>query len=123
MTIIFFARVHYDQSEIEHMRKHDMTLGLTTDYAGRPCKDFFRVAIDSERRSEWNSALPQVKRHLENSEREILMDFHLSMLAGKEHDNEEKRILGRFSFVSDHGGRVFSIRRTRAMCWKQSTSP
>lgn len=100
VTVILFARIHYTADEVAYLREHNLTLGLTKDYAGRWCKDFFRVVIDFERRSDWNLALGEIKQALERSEREILLQFHLDQLRGTEHDNEEKRIVGRWSFVS-----------------------
>ncbi len=83
------------------MEEHDLTLGLTKDYRGRWCKDFFRVAIDFERRSDWSQALPPIKQRLERSEQEILLDFHLAQLKAKGHEADEKRIVGQWSFVSN----------------------
>lgn len=99
VTIILFARVHYDEEEVAYMRKQDLTLGLTKDYQGRWCKDFFRVAVDFERRSDWNQSLGEIKQRLERSEREILLDFHLAQLREQSREAEEKRIVGRWSFV------------------------
>jgi hypothetical protein len=84
------------------MERHGLTQGLSKDYAGRWCKDFFRVAIDFERRSDWSQALPEIKRRLEKSEREILLDYHLELMEGHEGKDvdDERRILGRWSFVS-----------------------
>lgn len=82
------------------MEKNDLSLGLTRDYAGRWCKDFFRVVIDFERRTDWSQALPEIKKRLERSEREILLDFHLGLMdAQGKAEGEQKRIIGRWSFV------------------------
>jgi hypothetical protein len=121
VTIILFARIHYDADEVAYMNEHNITLGLTKDYAGRWCKDFFRVVIDFERRTDWNQALGEIKLALERSEREIMLDFHLDLLKGREHDFEEKRIVGKWSFVSDDDEYADS-RHTRGMCSKRSTS-
>ncbi|ORY27432.1 hypothetical protein BCR39DRAFT_538001 [Naematelia encephala] len=98
VTIIFFARVHYNAEEVDYLQKHDLGVGLIKDYAGRWCKDYFRVAIDFERRSDWNQALAEIKRTLEGCEREILMSFHLDRLK-EEAGEEQKRILGSWSFA------------------------
>ena len=100
VTIIFFARVHYDADEVAYLQRHDLTLGLTKDYQGRWCKDFFRVAVDFERRSDWNQSLTEIKQRLEQSEYEILLDFHLAQLKEKGYETEEKRIVGQWSFVN-----------------------
>jgi hypothetical protein len=101
VTIILFARVHYDADEVAYMERHGLTQGLTKDYANRWCKDFFRVAIDFERRPDWSQALPEIKRRLEKSEREILLDYHLLMMGERrrEDEDQERRILGCWSFV------------------------
>ena len=75
------------------MQERDLTMGLTKDYAGRACKDFFKVAIDFERRNDWKGALSEVKQALERSEKEILLDFHLKQA------HDDTRILGRWSFA------------------------
>ena len=100
VTIIFFARVFYEPEEVDYLQKHDLSLGLTKDYRGRWCKDFFRVAIDSERRSDWSQALAEIKRRLEDSEQEILLDFHLNQSLKTGREGDQKRIVGQWSFVS-----------------------
>lgn len=83
------------------MQKHDLTAGLSKDYSGRWCKDFFRVLIDFERRSDWNLALSEIKKRLERMESEILMQYHLDQLEKRpKQADEKKRILGKWSFVS-----------------------
>ena len=93
ITVIFFARVYYDPEEIAFMTEQDLLTGLSKDYAGRPCKDFFRVAIDFERRSDWNIALSEIKQGLERCEREIILDCHLAK------GGDKTRILGKWSFA------------------------
>lgn len=108
------------------MEKHDLTTGLTKDYAGKWCKDFFRVVIDFERRSDWAQALPEIKLALERSEREILLDYHLGLMAskGKDRVEEKKQILGTWSFVRPRlYHRVADGRRTKAMSSRRLTSP
>lgn len=100
VTIIFFARVYYNEEEIKYLEEHEMTLGLIKDYNGRPCKDFYRVAIDFERRNDWHLALGEIKQRMERCEREIILDFHASQLNGLQSDMQERRIMGRWSFVS-----------------------
>jgi len=104
VSIILFARLHYDEEEVAFMEKHDLTAGLIKDYAGKWCKDFFRVVIDFERRSDWSQALPEIKLALERTEKEILLDYHLGLLAskGKDRPDEKKQILGSWSFVRLH---------------------
>nr|XP_031862950.1 uncharacterized protein CI109_001425 [Kwoniella shandongensis]KAA5530022.1 hypothetical protein CI109_001425 [Kwoniella shandongensis] len=99
VTIIFFARIYYDDEEVEYLRKHDLTEVLMQDFSGRWCKDFFKVAIDLERRNDWAQALPEIKKQLEKSEQEILLDYHLGQLSGKGEDGEEVKIVGRWSFA------------------------
>ncbi|KAK4690095.1 SEA/GATOR complex protein SEA1/DEPDC5, partial [Tremellales sp. Uapishka_1] len=99
VTIILFARVYYDEEEVQYLEKHNLMLGLSTDHCGKWCKDFFRVAVDFEKRSDWTQALAEIKLRMEKSEREILLEFHLGQMAGEEHDGEEKRIAGRWSFA------------------------
>ena len=104
VTIIFFARVHYDAEEVAFLEKYDLTRGLIKDYSGRWCKDFFRVAIDFERRTDWNQALAQIKQVLEKCQKDITLDFHLDQMKDKGHEVEDKRIMGRWSFVGDPRG-------------------
>ena len=96
VTIILFARVYYDPDEVIYLTENNLTVGLTKDYAGRLCKDFFRVAIDFERRNDWSQALGEIKHRLEQSEQETLLDFHLAQLKGKV---GQRRIMGQWSFV------------------------
>jgi len=111
---------------VEYLERNDLGLGLIKDHSGRWCKDFFRVIVDFERRTDWNYALAEIKRRLERSEKEILLEFHL-MLLNQKHPNtrEKRRIVGKWSFVS---GRRLScllrtdFRRTRATYSKRSTS-
>jgi hypothetical protein len=101
VTIILFARVHYTEEEVAYMEKNDITLGLSKDYTGRWCKDFFRVIVDFERRSDWNLALAEIKRRVERSEREILLDVHLAELEQQHPGTQvQKRVIGKWSFVS-----------------------
>jgi hypothetical protein len=88
VTIILFGRVYYNPEEVTYLEQHNLQLGLIKDYAGRPCKDYFRVVIDFERRNDWHMALAEIKQRLEKSEKEILMDHH-----------GLGRIMGRWSFV------------------------
>ncbi|ODN76686.1 vacuolar membrane-associated protein IML1 [Cryptococcus amylolentus CBS 6039] len=97
-TIIFFARIFYRDDEVEYLRKHDMTDMLCQDHSGQWYKDFFKVAVDLERRNDWMSSLPEIKRQLERSEREILLDYHLGLLRAKGVE-EEIRIVGKWSFA------------------------
>ncbi|KAK8861559.1 hypothetical protein IAR55_002381 [Kwoniella newhampshirensis] len=99
VTIIFFARIYYDDDEVAYLRQHDLTEVLMQDYAGRWCKDFFKVAIDLERRNDWTQALPEIKKQLEKSEQEILLDYHLGHLSRRGEDGEEVKIVGRWSFA------------------------
>lgn len=103
VTIITFARIHYTDEEVEYLSRNDLDDGLIKDYSGRWCKDFFRVIIDFERRSDWNLSLAEIKKRLERSEREILLDYHMNLLAQRHPDSTEmKRILGKWSFVGGH---------------------
>jgi hypothetical protein len=98
VTIILFGRIYYNPDETTYLQEHDLTLGLVKDYSGRWCKDFFRVIIDFERRSDWHLALAEIKQTLEKTEKEILMNFHLGLL-GDRHVEDKKRIVGRWSYV------------------------
>lgn len=84
---------------MQYLEKHDLTMGLITDCQGRPCKDFYRVVLDFVRRSDWSLALAEIKEFLERSEKEILLDFHLGMMSEEALRGEQRRILGRWSFV------------------------
>ncbi|WVO20164.1 vacuolar membrane-associated protein IML1 [Cryptococcus decagattii] len=99
VTIIFFARIFYRDDEVEYLRKHDMVNMLSQDYSGQWYKDFFKVAVDLERRNDWMSSLPEIKKQLEKSEREILLDYHLGLLKAKGVAEEEVKIVGKWCFA------------------------
>ncbi|WVQ93412.1 hypothetical protein IAU59_000483 [Kwoniella sp. CBS 9459] len=101
VTIIYFARIYYDDNDVEYLKKHDMSGSLIQDYSGRWCKDFFKVAIDLERRNNWSEALPDIKKQLERSEKEILLDYHFQLLGGKKYDGDGIKIVGRWSFACE----------------------
>ncbi|OCF30587.1 vacuolar membrane-associated protein IML1 [Kwoniella heveanensis BCC8398] len=101
VTIIYFARIYYDDDDVDYLKRHDMSGSLIQDYSGRWCKDFFKVAIDLERRNNWSEALPEIKRQLEKSEKEILLDYHFQLLGGKKYDGDEVKIVGRWSFACE----------------------
>lgn len=105
VTIILFGRIMYLPASVTYMEEHDLTMGLHKDSNGKWCKDFFRVVFDFERRTDWVQALPEIKQRLERSEKEMLMDFHLGLLEGREgNEMVQKRIMGHWSFVSDTWG-------------------
>lgn len=84
------------------MEKHDLHNGLMKDYRGRWCKDFFRVVVDFERKADWMTSLGDIKKRLERSEREVLLDFHLAELKAKGMHPESEgdiNILGKWSFA------------------------
>jgi hypothetical protein len=98
-------------------------MGLIKDYSGRWCKDFFRVVIDFERRSDWHLALGDIKRRLVESEKDILMGYHLGFMG--EHPEDKTRIMGRWSFVSQaallnfHHSAEWVCRHTKGISWKR----
>ena len=127
VTIILFARVHYTDEEVAYLEENDITLGLSKDYSGRWSKDFFRVVVDFERRTDWNLALTEIKRRVDRSEREILLDFHLAELE-RQHPGTQvkKRVVGQWSFVSlslSFSTLRVNDRRTKVTCWKRLISP
>jgi hypothetical protein len=81
------------------MRQIGIADNLIKDHSGKWCKDFYKVAIDFERKSDWSGSLGQIKKYLERSEKEILLEYHLGQLKGQDHEGDEKRILGKWSFV------------------------
>ncbi|WWC87875.1 uncharacterized protein L201_002773 [Kwoniella dendrophila CBS 6074] len=99
VTIIFFSRIYYDDDDVEYLKKHNLADTLATDYSGRNCKDFFRVAIDLERRNDWTQALPEIKKLLERSERELILDYHFGEMGGESFTGDKVRLVGRFSFA------------------------
>jgi hypothetical protein len=99
VTIILFSRIHYSDEEVGYMRQIGIADNLIKDHSGKWCKDFYKVAIDFERKSDWSGSLGQIKQYLERSEKEILLEYHLGQLKGKDHEGDEKRILGKWSFV------------------------
>ncbi|WRT65675.1 uncharacterized protein IL334_002620 [Kwoniella shivajii] len=99
VTIIFFARIYYDEEDVVYLQKHGLAGSLIKDYAGRPCKDFFKVAVDLERRNDWTQALPEIKKQLEKSEKELMLDYHFQLMGGKSYTGEAVRLVGRWSFA------------------------
>lgn len=99
VTIVLFARVYYNDDEVEYLRKYDLGLGLMKDHRDRWCKDFYKVAVDFERRSDWMTALTDVKQHMERCEAEILRNFHLNLMVKNGFEKEQKRIIGHWSFA------------------------
>ncbi|WVW80120.1 hypothetical protein I302_102095 [Kwoniella bestiolae CBS 10118] len=99
VTIIFFARIYYDEEDVAYLKKHDLAGSLIKDFSGRPCKDFFKVAVDLERRSDWTQALPEIKKQLERSEKELLLDYHFQLMGGKSYTGDQVKIVGRWSFA------------------------
>nr|ODN85129.1 vacuolar membrane-associated protein IML1 [Cryptococcus depauperatus CBS 7841] len=99
VTIIFFARILYNDEEVEYLRKHNIADVLSQDHSGQWYKDFFKVGVDLERRNDWMSSLPEIKKQLERSEREVLLDYHLNLLRQKGVVEQEIRIVGRWSFA------------------------
>ena len=82
------------------MRQIGIANDLIKDHSGKWCKDFYKVAIDFERKTDWSGSLGEIKKYLERSEKEILLEYHLGQLKGKDHEGDQKRILGKWSFVS-----------------------
>ncbi|WWD05741.1 hypothetical protein V865_003824 [Kwoniella europaea PYCC6329] len=99
VTIIFFARIYYDEEDVAYLEKHELAGSLIKDFSGRPCKDFFKVAVDLERRSDWTQALPEIKKQLERSEKELLLDYHFQLMGGKSYTGDKVKIVGRWSFA------------------------
>ena len=105
------------------MERNKVTDGLIKDYAGRWCKDYYRVVVDNERRADWNLALAEIKQTVEESEKDILLLHHVNLMETRNPGNTEiKRILGTWSFVSTmiHQCYRSDDRRTRAICLSQS---
>lgn len=81
------------------MQKNGITLGLMKDFKGRWCKDFYRVVMDFERRADWLTALPEVKKAIQQAEREVFLEFNLAQMAGKGHEGECKKVIGWWSYA------------------------
>jgi hypothetical protein len=121
VTIVLFARVYYDEQEVEYLNQLGITgreALLHAPHAGH-YKDFYRVIVDFETRSEWATILPALKQQLLETHEAILLNHHLGGDA-----EDEAKIVGRLSFVSDEiaqrrRGRADGInRRTKAMSLK-----
>jgi hypothetical protein len=97
VTIVLFARVYYDAQEVEYLNQLGITgreALLHTPHAGY-YKDFYRVIVDFETRSEWATILPVLKQQLLETHEQILLNHH----RGGDTEDEAK-IIGRLSFVS-----------------------
>ncbi|BEJ00902.1 hypothetical protein CcaverHIS631_0507590 [Cutaneotrichosporon cavernicola] len=99
VTLVLFARAFYDDEDVKYMENNEASLGLMKDFRGRWCKDFYRVVMDFERRSDWLTALPDVKKAIQRAEREVFLEFNLGQMAGKGHDGECKRVIGWWSYA------------------------
>lgn len=98
VTIVIFARVYYDEQEVEYLNQLGITgreALLHSPHAGY-YKDFYRVIVDFETRSEWSTILPVLKQQLLETHEAILLNHHLGGDAA-----DEAKIIGRLSFVSD----------------------
>lgn len=97
VTIVLFARVYYDAQEVAYLNQLGITgreALLHAPHAGY-YKDFYRVIVDFETRSEWSTILPALKQQLLETHEAILLNHHLGGDA-----EDEAKIVGRLSFVS-----------------------
>lgn len=96
VTIILFARVLYDESEVAYLK----TLGeagteaLMHDKHTGHYKDFYKVLVDFETRPEWLSVMPILKQQMIQTHEEILLNHHLD-----ENESANAKILGRLSYA------------------------
>ncbi|KAI5450651.1 vacuolar membrane-associated protein iml1 [Naganishia albida] len=96
VTIVLFARVYYDAQEVEYLNQLGITgreALLHTPHAGY-YKDFYRVIVDFETRSEWATILPVLKQQLLETHEQILLNHHRGGDA-----EDEAKIIGRLSFA------------------------
>ncbi|RIB15209.1 hypothetical protein C2G38_2247793 [Gigaspora rosea] len=90
VSIVLFSRIFYDY---EYLDKHDPELKAENSLKGydnnRACKDFYKVIVDWETRSDWSSVLMSLKNELLNYQPAVLMrnkkcqDGYYNILAGK----------------------------------------
>ncbi|CAG8442780.1 2976_t:CDS:2 [Dentiscutata heterogama] len=89
VSIVLFSRVFYDFEYLENDPELQAESSLMKDYYKRSCKDFYKVIVDWETRSDWNCVLMSLKNELLNYQPAILMrnkkcqDGCYNVLAGK----------------------------------------
>ncbi|RHZ88514.1 hypothetical protein Glove_22g115 [Diversispora epigaea] len=74
VSIVLFSRIFYEYDEDlkdDVDLWHDST--LMNDYEKRLCKDFYKVIVDWETRSDWSTALKELKNELLNYQPSILL--------------------------------------------------
>ncbi|CAG8583025.1 7327_t:CDS:2, partial [Acaulospora colombiana] len=74
ISIVLFSRVFYDERE-DLMDDPELLdePSLMKDNEGRWCKDFYKVIVDWETRSDWSTALKELKSELLNYQPNVLL--------------------------------------------------
>ncbi|CAG8443688.1 7242_t:CDS:2 [Scutellospora calospora] len=88
VSIVLFSRIFYDYEHCEDDPELRTEGSLMKDYKNRCCKDFYKVIVDWETRSDWSSVLMPLKNELLNYQPAILtrnkrcQDGYYNVLAG-----------------------------------------
>jgi hypothetical protein len=70
--MVFFSRVRYNERQDADATKLSEPETLSRDPSNRLFRDFYRVLVDSEIRSDWSSLLKLLRREFMDFQREIL---------------------------------------------------
>lgn len=62
LSIILFSRVYYSASDEQKVSLEDSPHPLNTTTSGRKYRDFYRVVVDWEVRTDWNPILIPIRR-------------------------------------------------------------
>ncbi|CAJ0842767.1 11355_t:CDS:10, partial [Entrophospora sp. SA101] len=73
ISIVLFSRIFYDNDDLENDPNLKDDPSLRVDYESRYCKDFYKVIVDWETKSDWSTTLVSLKEELLRYQRNILL--------------------------------------------------
>nr|CAG8498518.1 4149_t:CDS:10 [Entrophospora candida] len=73
ISIVLFSRIFYDNDDLENDPNLKDDPSLREDYESRHCKDFYKVIVDWETKSDWSTTLVSLKEELLSYQRNILL--------------------------------------------------
>ncbi|CAG8507228.1 1648_t:CDS:2 [Cetraspora pellucida] len=107
ISIVLFSRIFYDYEYLENDSELQAESSLMKDYDNRWCKDFYKVIVDWETRSDWSSVLMSLKNELLNYQPAVLMrnkkcqDGYYNVLAGRNSYAFEGNVLEAINLALD----------------------
>ncbi|KAI8922182.1 hypothetical protein DFJ77DRAFT_425692, partial [Powellomyces hirtus] len=109
VSIVLFARIHYQANENEKEEvggsslfedrtapDTDHSISILTDASGRPYRDFYKVVVDWETRSDWSQVLIPLKKEFISFQRDVLQQPSVdgsTILAGANSTASEGNVL------------------------------